>query len=184
MQTVVQPITDFVGEHAFLSNFAPSPFMARGCNGQEGIMQLGVLEWPTAEHYFQAQKAASPVQFEEIRHASTPGHAKRLGRKVELVRGWERAKTNVMLLALEAKFMQNADLARQLAETWPHALVEGNSWGDRYWGAVLRENNDTIWPGERIWAQRGGYFWVGHNWLGRLLELVREQSREPAGTKA
>ena len=48
-------------------------------------------------------------------------------------------------------------LKRQLLETGAAELIEGNYWGDRYWGVC-----------------KG----VGDNWLGKLLMTVRKEIRE------
>jgi hypothetical protein len=52
-------------------------------------------------------------------------------------------------------------------------LIEGNHWGDHYWGAVPAPKAP---PGLPAW-QIGGYAsgWLcGHNWLGRLIMMVRD----------
>jgi ribA/ribD-fused uncharacterized protein len=55
-------------EFGCFSNFAPFP------------IQLRKRVWPTSEHYFQAQKFSGTVQEEEIRKASSPMIAARMGR--------------------------------------------------------------------------------------------------------
>lgn len=45
-----------------------------------------------------------------------------------------------------------------LLNTGEAELIEGNTWGDKFWGAV--------------WDKELG--WVGQNWLGKLLMEERE----------
>jgi predicted NAD-dependent protein-ADP-ribosyltransferase YbiA (DUF1768 family) len=59
----------------------------------------------------------------------------------------------------------------------PHVLVEGNTWGDVFWGAVRYapevEAAHGILP---YWYDDQDALWVGHNWLGRTLMMVRDLS--------
>lgn len=137
-------ITSFRGEYRFLSNFYPRKFYYQG------------RIWRTAEHVYQASKAADISDYLRISKLRTPGEAKRAGQRVELRKDWERTKRRVMLGALRAKF-RDAELAERLRGTGDAELIEGNSWGDTYWG------QSPI-----------GY---GFNHLGRLLMQVREEVR-------
>ena len=129
-------ISCFDGEFAFLSNFYPSPITD------------GNLIFPTVEHYFQAAKTTNMEEYKAIAAADTPGQAKRLGRKVTLRPDWEEVKDQVMLEALRKKLM--------LLATGEEYLIEGNTWGDKYWGVC------------------GG---IGLNHLGKLLMQIREEVR-------
>jgi hypothetical protein len=55
-------------EYGEFSNFAPYP------------IALGGKQWPTSEHFFQAQKFAEPRDQESLRRAKTPMEAATLGR--------------------------------------------------------------------------------------------------------
>lgn len=136
-------ISSFSGEYAFLSNFWEEPF---DCGGR-------VV--PTAEHAFQAQKTSDPVWKDDIVKARTPGVAKRLGRKAPMRADWERNKVGVMRRVLAFKFAPGTELAAKLVATHPAELVEGNTWGDKFWGCVREP------------AAHGP--WVGQNNLGILL---------------
>ena len=131
----------FDGEFAFLSNFYPSPIFA------------GNIWFPTVEHYFQAAKPTNMEEYKAIAAADTPGQAKRLGRKVTLRPDWEEVKDEVMLDALRKKF-SIPELREKLLATGEEYLIEGNTWGDKYWGVC-----DGI----------------GLNHLGKLLMRVREE---------
>ena len=136
-------ITSFQGTFAFLSNFFPIPVMLDG------------RTYPTVEHGFQAAKTEREEEREAIRWASTPGRAKRLGRKVALRPDWDAIKVDVMLDLLRQKFSDPV-LHQRLLATGDAPLIEGNTWGDCFWGCVLEKGK-----------------WVGENTLGRLLMQVR-----------
>lgn len=139
------PIERFAGQHAFLSNFHPT------------TVALDGALYPTLEHAFQAAKTTDERQRQEIRDAPTPGQAKRLGRRVDLPGDWEARRVEVMRGLLVDKFTRHPDLASRLVATGTRRLVEGNTWGDRFWG---------VCDGQ------------GHNQLGRLLMEVRAQLAE------
>lgn len=111
----------FTGDYSFLSNFHPSPVEFKGD------------VYKTVEHAYQAAKTEHPEEREQIRNAFSPGAAKRLGKRVHLRPDWENIKVGVMKSLLEQKF-EDPVLAQQLIDTDPHELVEGNSWGDTFWG--------------------------------------------------
>lgn len=147
-------ITSFSGEHAFLSNFYDCPFEVKG------------LVVPTAEHAYQAQKTLDPYARAGILQASTPGQAKRLGRTAPMRPGWEDGlRVEVMREILRWKFASaNAELEMpplsvELMKTGDKHLVEGNTWGDTFWGCVQPKGNT----------------WVGSNMLGILLMQRRAQ---------
>ncbi len=131
-------IDSFTGEHAFLSNFHPSP----------------IGEIPTAEHAYQACKTLDPVEVDAVYAASTPGKAKRAGQKVTMRPNWDAIKLDVMLKVLRCKFEYNPALAAQLVETYPHDLVEGNHWNDTYWGVCKGEGQN--WLGRLLMVVRSG----------------------------
>jgi ribA/ribD-fused uncharacterized protein len=55
-------------DYGCFSNFAPSP------------IQLDGKQWPTSEHYFQAQKFEDAAHQEAIRRTKSPMIAARMGR--------------------------------------------------------------------------------------------------------
>lgn len=151
-ETVIEiaTINRFRGEYRFLSNFYPSP-----------IRMDGEI-WPTVEHAYQASKTHDPQVREIIREADSPGEAKRMGRKCEIRDDWEDVKVDVMGRLLEAKF-SIPSLREKLLDTHPARLVEGNTWGDDFWGVT--DNGE----GE------------GQNILGKLLMLIRKRIRVELG---
>ena len=141
-------ITKFDGsEHAFLSNFFPCP------------TPFGTLTFPTVEHAYQAAKTANFAERFTIKYLPSPGAAKRFGRQFELRPNWDAIKVPIMRSLLRQKFRPETDLARRLLETHTEVLVEGNNWGDRFFGMV--QNSEGAWEGE--------------NWLGKLLMEIRDE---------
>jgi ribA/ribD-fused uncharacterized protein len=164
-------ITEFQGQYRFLSNFWEQPVFY-----QHPYMQSAIW-WPSAEHAFQASKTQLPTQARWVLDADSPGQAKRLGRKLALRPDWEQVKKRVMFSVLAAKFARDpgvtsGSLGAQLVATAPQILIEGNRWGDDYWGAV-----PAAWaphPGALSWTAEDGSLLWGHNYLGRLLMAVRD----------
>lgn len=133
----------FDGEYAFLSNFYPV------------VVHFGQHTYLNSEAAFQAQKCVH--EYEMRQFCGLPaGKAKRLGRKVQLRSDWERIKDDIMYQVVRAKFSQHPNLWWQLRATEDAELIEGNTWGDRYWGAVNG---------------------VGENKLGRILMRIRAEGQ-------
>jgi len=83
---------------------------------------MGGQEWPTTEHYFQAQKFAhleDKKYVELVRMAKTPSDAAKLGRSrsFPLRPDWEDIKDDVMRDCVLQKFLQHPALAKVLRET-------------------------------------------------------------------
>lgn len=113
-------INKFDREYRWLSNFYPSL-----------VIYDGVV-YPTVEHAYQAAKT-HPSQRDPFRHG-TPGQAKRLGRQVTLRADWEQVKIAVMRELIQKKFLPHTVLADKLIATGNAELIEGNTWGDKFWG--------------------------------------------------
>ena len=122
---------------------------------------LDDLWWPTAEHYFQAQKFESEKYRDRIRRASRPKDAKALGmtRALPLRADWEDVKDGLMHRVVGAKFRTHPALADLLLATGDRMIVE-NAPMDAYWGC--------------------GPDGLGQNKLGRILMQVRSEIRHGA----
>ena len=134
-----QRITNFDHEYAFLSNFYSVDIEFCG------------LIYSTLEHAYQAAKTEDQKSRAVIQSAKTPGVAKKLGQKVKLKRDWDKRKLVIMENLLRQKF-HNKELRQMLLDTGDAELVEGNWWGDKFWGVCQG---------------------VGKNHLGRLLMEIR-----------
>lgn len=140
-------ITDFRGEHEFLSNFYRAPFYFNGC------------QYPTAEHAFQVAKMLTVADKQQIVLAPTPAEAKRLGRAGQKRPGWDHERKAFMLRICLAKFGQLENLGDRLLATGDALLVEGNGWHDQDWGDCRCGRPACAAP--------------GRNWLGQILMTVR-----------
>lgn len=138
-------IRSFDGRNRWLSNFWPS------------VVTLDDVEYSTVEHAYQAAKTLNLAQREMIRTSLSPGIAKRYGRRVTMRHDWEQIKLSVMENLLRQKF-QISTLQKWLASTGDIDLIEGNRWGDTFWGVDLRVNPP-----------------VGENHLGKLLMKIRDE---------
>lgn len=134
----------FRRKYQFLSNYFACPIEYNG------------LTYKNAEAAFQAQKTLNL----DIRKRFTvldPPDAKRLGRRVSLRPDWEDVKYSVMDEICHAKFEQHPNLLKKLLATKNENLIEGNTWGDTYWGVCNG---------------------VGQNNLGKILMNIRKEYQE------
>lgn len=138
-------IDEFRGAHRFLSNFYPAPVILDG------------EVYPTVEHAYQAAKTEDLYFREQIRATALPGDAKKLGQIVPLRKDWDRKKRRVMYKLVKQKFRDHPELGEMLLATGSAKLIEGNYWGDTYWGMCRGE---------------------GHNHLGKILMMVRKELRQ------
>ena len=139
----VASITEFRGAYRFLSNFW---FCAIDMDGST---------YPSVEHAYQAAKTFDFQQRGHIRRSSTPGGAKALGRKITLRLDWDAIKIETMRALVRQKFSAHTDLRAKLLATGDAELIEGNHWGDTFWGQCPIGN--------------------GQNWLGKILMEVRAE---------
>lgn len=143
-----EPILGFKGENRFLSNFQTCQLTWDGC------------QFPSVEHAYVYEKIGKPEDCLEGLLRMTAGAVKRFGRRMPMAVGWDERKLRVMTALVYRKFAENLGLAEKLLATGNRALVELNTWGDTYWGAV--ESPLGL---------------VGHNNLGRVLEDTRRMLR-------
>jgi ribA/ribD-fused uncharacterized protein len=141
-------ITSFRGDYDFLSNFYPSEVEMEGAT------------YPTVEHAFQAAKTFDEAQRLAIRNAKSASAAKQMGRKLKRRTDWFDVSLLVMESLVRQKFTQYDELRARLLLTGDIHLIEGNSWNDKFYGA--------IWDSKKS-------EWVGENHLGKILMKVREE---------
>lgn len=144
-------INEFRGPHYFLSNYYTAPFEWRGIEFRSAEQAFAYAktffaiddkpknykgEFVSEQEYFQSY----------ILSAATPGDAKRLGRQVQIrVEEWDERKVMFMREIVHAKFLTATGLAGMLMNTGATMLVEGNNWGDTFWGRC--KNADGRWVG-------------------------------------
>jgi ribA/ribD-fused uncharacterized protein len=133
-------IESFSGEYRWLSNFVP-------CN----VVLDGVI-YPSTENAYQASKTT--VKEERIFFEScTSGQAKRHGAKhITLRKNWVISKLYYMEDFNRQKYDQEP-FTSLLLNTGNMMIVEGNTWGDTYWGVCNG---------------------IGSNVLGNIIMKVRE----------
>jgi ribA/ribD-fused uncharacterized protein len=155
-------ITEFRRQYRFLSSFYDqAPFTWTDWTGQ-------LWQAPTREHAFQASKTVNEKAIHWVMTAPSAGEAKTRGRQVPLVAGWDTISRSVMLRLAVGQYQLYPELCALLAATAPAILIEGNSWGDYFWGAIPDSALGQMIP---RWAD--GTL-AGHNWLGRVLMMARE----------
>lgn len=158
-------IDKFFGEYRWLSNF-------HLCDIEyEGIV------YPSTEHAYQAAKVSDPEIRKQCLGMSCK-EVKRWGRTLRedldyldktknihlnrtLPADWdtgpilEQKRVRVMWDVCWYKFNKHADLKEKLLATGDAELIEGNSWGDKFWGVCNG----------------------GENMLGKILMQIREDIR-------
>ena len=136
-------------------------------NFSHHVIKLDGKEWPSSEHYFQAQKFTDVTYQEKIRAADSPMSAMRLGqsRDVPLVKNWfEGVRDEVMYKVVWAKVQQHQEVRDLLLSTGEAPIAEHRK-ADSYWG----DGGDGS----------------GQNKLGKILMKIRsELVAEQAGGKA
>ena len=140
---LLYPVIDsFKGDYHFLSNF------------EDSVITYGNLTYGSVESAYQAQKLDNdkdrlPYTFMDARKA------KRKGKELPKPNDWHNRSLIIMEDLLRLKFSQPY-FKEKLLDTGEAPLLEGNTWGDRFWG---------ICDGE------------GENHLGKLLMKIRDEYR-------
>lgn len=137
-------INCFKDDYYFLSNFYHAPVTYDG------------ITYRSSEGAYQAQKTKTKEERYAFSNLNSP-NAKRLGQEIDIRQDWDKVRIYHMTAIVRLKFMQNPELAQMLLDTGYATLIEGNTWGDHFWGQVDGE---------------------GENHLGLILMQVREEIRE------
>ena len=122
---------------------------------------MGGVRYPTVENAYQAAKTVNVGDRIKI-SVMSPRDAKHYGRKVKLWRDWEDLKLEIMKGLIKQKFTIPV-LRKKLLATGRRELIEGNYWGDTFWGVCNGR---------------------GYNYLGRLLMEVRKEIKDIEKLKA
>ena len=133
-------IDSFRGENFYLSNMYPL---------QYPILTRLHASAATSEHAYQAAKFSRPDLHYQVAGARAAHRAK--GEQLDgiasknlahefidagalVVPDWNLIKVGIMQEVVRRKFIANPDIRMTLAETGDEELVEGNDWGDLFWG--------------------------------------------------
>lgn len=148
-------IDRFRDDHYFLSNMFP----VRG-----GIELGGGIRVPTSEHGYYLQKFPDPADQAQILAVEDGREAKKVADRLEaqgkpITENWDEVKVEAMKRVLERKFAAGTRMAYLLLQTGEEELIEGNPWGDNFWGVSPPGNPE------------------GLNWLGRILGETRTALR-------
>lgn len=162
-------IDSFSGEYRFLSNFYPVDVQAYG------------FAFKSVEAAYQAAKECFSLKRIEVITAFTHDSAfeakwrgsgdkqKKLTRDpewvvLELPRFWDTPlfnrqplKVRLMSSLLDQKFARGTQLRERLVATGDVPLIEGNTWGDTFWGVCGTE---------------------GENRLGKMLMRIRAEAQQ------
>lgn len=141
----MEKIDSFEGKHRFLSNFY---------NLSPDSIRYDDILWASVEAAYQAMKTMDREHRIEISWMSA-SQAKKAGRSLKLRGDWDQVKLTIMEELLRLKFSQ-PHLQELLTGTGDAELIEGNWWGDQFWGIC-----------------RG----IGQNHLGKLLMKIRAENR-------
>lgn len=137
----MEKIDSFEGEYGFLSNFYPLSIEYEG------------HIYNSSEHAYQAYKTIDPKKRLHIASAHSAFEAKRRGNAVEIRKDWDNVKVEIMRGILKEKF-KHPEMKQKLIDTGTAELIEGNWWGDTFWGTCNGK---------------------GQNWLGKLLMEIRKE---------
>ena len=135
-------ISSFRGKYAFLSNFHKCRII------------IDDIEYPSSENAYQALKF-DDIDVRKAIAEISPGKAKKFA-QLNAPRNIDNGtRLSDMFRILIVKFVGNSELMAKLLDTGQARLVEGNDWGDSFFG---------------VDAETGR----GQNHLGELLMLIRD----------
>jgi len=135
-------ISQFKDEFHFLSNMYLVDIHYKG------------IDFNSVEQAYQYQKTTSDREGLKVLRCSDPKKVKGIAKGFKFIReDWNDVRLNIMYNLLWIKF-NNPQLREALLLTDGYELVEGNGWGDEFWG---------VCDG------------VGENYLGKLLMKVRDK---------
>lgn len=125
-------VYSFQKDYFFLSNFF-----------NHDLIFYNDMAATNVETLYQASKPLFKVDSEKILKTSSPGEAKKLGRRGELSHDWEKRKVSIMYDLLTLKF-KIPELRNKLISTAGMVLIEGNYWQDRFWGVCEGEGLNIL----------------------------------------
>lgn len=126
-------IKEFENEYRFLSNFF-----------EEKVVYENI-EWASSEAAYQAAKFIDPEIKKQFINLS-PDKSKKLARKLsgQIRKDFHDIKYGIMYDIVLAKFSQHEYLKEKLINTGNEELIEGNWWGDIYWGVCNGSGQNNL----------------------------------------
>lgn len=152
-------IESFSGEYKWLSNF------------YSAWVQYAGLEFANVESAYVASKTEDPEERKKIQSIDQPGKVKQYGRTLKLRDNWERVKISIMADLLSQKFDYGTELGQKLLDTEDADLIEGNTWGDTFWGVYNGKGKNIL--GKLLMAQRNKLIWLD------MINRITEETNEP-----
>lgn len=140
-----EPIESFSGEYRWLSNFWP-------CH-----VKLDGLVFRSVEAGYVAAKTLDLDIRKQVQSLETSGKCKAFGKTIPLREDWLDVRLDIMENLLIQKFSNDLELKDKLIKTYPRQLIEGNWWGDTFWGVCRNK---------------------GENHLGKLLMKTRKNLKK------
>lgn len=140
----MEEIRKFRGEYCWLSNFYRVEINYKGYTYQS-VENAFISAKNTSKEW--KEFCSSPL--------TTASEAKTAGRTVALVPDWDKRKIDIMKECLSLKFYQEP-FKTKLIKTGSTTIIEGNTWGDAYWGFDEKKQQ-------------------GKNYLGRLIMEIRDE---------
>jgi ribA/ribD-fused uncharacterized protein len=140
-------ITQFIDEYRWLSNF------------QSVQIKYDGRTYPSVEHAYVSAKS-NDDGWKQLCTSSKyrAGDLKKVSKDIELREDWEDVKVFIMYDLLKLKFVQEP-FKTKLLNTGDMELIEGNYWGDTFYGVDMNKDE-------------------GQNILGRLIMKIRKEIRD------
>ena len=117
-------IIEFKNEFRWLSNFVEVEIEYEG------------KRYKSVEHAYQSAKSMDREWKKFCASDVSPGKVKRASRRIEIRDDWEAIKKSVMKNLLIKKFSDER-YRSLLLTTGDTYIIEGNTWGDTFWGVDL-----------------------------------------------
>lgn len=155
---IVNGLDGFQGDFEFLSNFYKHKEIFTTLPYKYSTGDTSLVVSDNVESLFQASKTLNMEEIEYLASFSTPGQAKRAGRRITLRDDWEDIKDEVMEYLVREKFKIPILQDKLLAIPGDMYIVEMNYWNDTYWGVCSKT-------------------FEGQNKLGEILMRIRSELR-------
>ena len=124
-------IESFDGKYRWLSNFWLCP-----------VARSGYI-YPSTENAYQSAKVSKFIGENPFLTCS-PAKAKEYGQKMLDRMSWDSVKVDVMRGVLKQKFREGSYLGEKLIDTDNVSIIQGNTWGDKFWGVCDGEGRNML----------------------------------------